>query len=73
MVKAGKKTKKLFDFQAYLDTEIGMMLCEVAQEHDINTPEFNEAAMIWIEKNAARFNAAWQRHHGGPGDAIAVN
>lgn len=49
------------DFKEYLDTEIEVMLCEVEKVCPVDSPNFNDAAMAWIAKNAAQFRKKWDR------------
>jgi hypothetical protein len=49
------------DFQEYMDTEIQEMLREVERVCPVDSPLFNEVAMAWIAKNAAKFRTMWGR------------
>jgi hypothetical protein len=59
------------DFRAYLDAEIDVMLAEVVPACPVESPDFNEVAISWIEKNAALFRKKWERcHHGKTSSVI---
>jgi hypothetical protein len=49
------------DFQEYMDTEVREMLREVEMVCPVDSPFFNEVAMAWIAKNAAKFRTKWER------------
>jgi hypothetical protein len=49
------------DFQEYMDTEIREMLREVEMVCPVDSPYFNEVAMAWVAKNAAKFRKKWDR------------
>ena len=61
------------DFQAYLASEIKLMLAEVQPVCPVESPEFNGVAIAWIEKNAARFRRKWERYHNGRKEYVIVN
>ena len=62
-----------YDFQAYLASEIKLMLAEVQPVCPVESPEFNGVAIAWIEKNAARFRRKWERYHNGKKEYVIVN
>ena len=49
------------DFQEFMDTEIQVMLREVETVCPVDSPFFNDVAMAWIAKNAAKFRTKWDR------------
>ncbi|MBN2038235.1 MAG: hypothetical protein JW768_15950 [Chitinispirillaceae bacterium] len=53
------------DFGKYLSSEIQMMIADLKPVCPIASQEFNQAAMVWIAKNAARFRKNWERYRGG--------
>ena len=44
-----------------MDTEIREMLREVEMVCPVDSPYFNEVAMAWVAKNAAKFRKKWDR------------
>ncbi len=71
-----RKIKAIFgvnDFKAYLESELRLMLAEVVPVCPIESPEFNEVAIAWIEKNAARFRRKWERYHNGEKEYVVGN
>ncbi len=61
------------DFHAYLDAEVSLLLAEVAPNCPTTSPEFNDVAIAWIQKNAARFRKKWELYRDGRGDCIIGN
>jgi hypothetical protein len=49
------------DFEEYMDTEIREMLREVELVCPVDSPFFNDVAMAWIARNAAKFRSKWDR------------
>lgn len=44
-----------------METEIQEMLREVKMVCPVDSPYFNDVAMAWIAKNAAKFRTKWDR------------
>ena len=53
-----------WDFEEYMVTEIQEMLREVETVCPVDSPFFNDVAMAWIAKNAAKFRTKWDRFEG---------
>ena len=68
------KTESLkVDFRAYIDAELELMLAEVEAVCPAGAPGFNDAAIAWIARNAARFRKKWERYHNGCRQIIVGN
>jgi hypothetical protein len=61
------------DFRAYLDAELELMLTEVESICPVSSPGFNDAAIAWIARNAARFRKKWERYHNGHKQVVVGN
>jgi len=53
--------------------ELKMMLADVMPLCPVTSPDFNDIAIAWIEKNAARFRKKWERYYNGKKEYVVGN
>ena len=61
------------NIRADIKMELKMMLADVLPLCPVTSSDFNDMAIEWIEKNAARFRKKWARYHNGKKEYIIGN